>query len=260
MQLAFEKYQGTGNDFILTDGRATEVIPGEEQIKFLCDRHFGIGADGFMILLPHGKHAFGMKYYNADGRESTMCGNGGRCMIEYARSLGLFGKQGTFLATDGIHQGRILDNGMISLKMNDVVRVEPCLNGYYLDTGSPHYVEFVTDVSRLNVTEAGQKIRHHEAFKPAGTNVNFAEIMGPGKLYVRTFERGVEAETLSCGTGVTASAISSVFYTGHRNRNFTIETRGGRLKISFSVNREGIFQNVWLTGPAIHVFSGTITV
>lgn len=260
MQLAFEKYQGTGNDFILTDGRGMKEIPGAEQIKFLCNRHFGIGADGFMILLPHRKHAFGMKYYNADGRESTLCGNGGRCMIEYARSLGLFGKQRTFLASDGIHQGRILDNGMISIKMNDVVRVQPCLNGYYLDTGSPHYVEFVTGVSRLNVTEAGQIIRHHEAFKPAGTNVNFAEIMGPGKLFVRTFERGVEAETLSCGTGVTASAISSVLHTSQRNRNFTVETRGGILKISFSVNRKGIFQNIWLTGPAIHVFSGTITV
>ncbi len=259
MTVRFSKYHGAGNDFILVDARSAPPPLDTDRIKWMCDRHFGIGADGLMLLHTHPDHAFEMRYFNADGRESTMCGNGGRCMIAFARELGLFGETGSFLASDGLHQGKVLPDGRISLKMKDVEEIKHLPQGYFLDTGSPHLVRFIKGVRELDVASEGKKWRQDPAFAPGGTNVNFAEFIRPGHLFVRTFERGVEAETLSCGTGVTASAISSAFLTGPGPDHFTLDTLGGTLEVSFSREGKNHFREVYLTGPARFVFSGEIS-
>lgn len=204
--MQFYKYQGTGNDFIIIDNRDLKFNRSDNGlVAKLCHRRFGIGADGLMLLQNKTGYDFEMVYYNADGNQSSMCGNGGRCIVEFARTLGLVKEKTLFYAIDGEHEAVVKPN-FVTLKMKDVNDVETNSDFYFLNTGSPHYVAFVNDLTNYDVVHEGKKIRYNNRFKADGTNVNFIEKIGGG-LFVRTYERGVEDETYSCGTGVTAAAL-----------------------------------------------------
>ncbi len=260
MKIDFTKYEANGNDFILTNETEQRFKLSEEQIAALCHRRFGVGADGLIRIFPSEKYDFEMKYYNSDGREASMCGNGGRCVAAEAFRLGIAGKEMTFLAFDGPHKALITEiNGAgtlfyVELQMNGVESIEKGAHYYFLDTGSPHYVEFVDKVAETDVVSQGRKTRYSELFAPGGTNVNFAELSGD-RLFVRTYERGVEDETLSCGTGVTASAIAAYLKTGKKVQ--LIHTPGGDFKVDFT-EENGRFKNILLKGPARLVFTGNV--
>jgi diaminopimelate epimerase len=258
VQVHFYKYQGTGNDFIIIDNR-TNVFDRSNTalVAKLCDRRFGIGADGLMLLQSKAGYDFEMVYYNSDGNESSMCGNGGRCIVEFARTLGLVNEKAFFIAIDGEHHA-VVQPGFISLKMKDVDNVELNADFAYLNTGSPHYVRFVTNVESFPVYEEGKKVRYNERFKKEGTNVNFIEKCN-NALFVRTYERGVEGETYSCGTGVTAAAIVAAINGFSTAENeCEIKTMGGNLKVKFNRTATNTFTDVWLEGPAKFVFEGNI--
>ena len=260
MQLHFYKYQGTGNDFILADNRQNEYVLTQQQIHKLCDRRFGIGADGLMLLQNKEGFDFEMKYYNADGKEGSMCGNGGRCMVKFAYHLGIHREVYRFLASDGVHEAEIDIDGIVSLKMKDVSVIKKFRGDYLLNTGSPHYIKLVTDVMHLDVYKKGYEIRHSKDFEEEGINVNFVEqSVEPDKIIVRTFERGVEDETYSCCTGVTAAAL--VCY--HNENGFNdveVQTLGGHLSVEFDRVDEDRFENIWLCGPAEKVFQGHVEI
>jgi diaminopimelate epimerase len=262
MNLVFHKYHGTGNDFILIDNRKDIFRPEEKIISALCHRRLGIGADGLMTLNSHPETDFAMKYYNADGHEGTMCGNGGRCITAFARFLKIIDKETEFSAIDGVHKASILSESgsvsIVSLQMQDVIIPAQQKNSLFLDTGSPHYIEFVNSIEERDIFAEGKKIRWDKRFQPGGTNVNFVELDGD-KLKVVTFERGVEDVTLSCGTGVTASALAAAVITGVKKGSFDIRTDGGGLKVYFE-NIEDKFTDIWLEGPAERVFSGEIEI
>lgn len=256
--MIFHKYHGTGNDFILIDNRDGNISLTKTHVASLCHRRFGIGADGLMLLELALGYDFRMVYYNSDGGESTMCGNGGRCITAFAKSLGIVDTVADFLAIDGPHSASINENGIISLHMKDVPEMSIYDDHTILNTGSPHYIQWEKDVKGVDVFTAGRSIRNRGVFQPDGINVNFVQFVDD-KLFVRTYERGVEDETLSCGTGVTAAAIAATcsatgsFSTG-------IETPGGHLQVSFIKNTPVSATNVVLTGPAIFVYSGSIEV
>lgn len=256
MNIHFYKYQGAGNDFVIIDNREEKIQLSTAQISFLCDRRFGIGADGLMLLQSLPGADFEMVYYNADGNESTMCGNGGRCIAAFAHRLGIIGKETTFKAIDGMHDAVILPNNNVALHMSDVsdIRFE---NDYtIMDTGSPHYVLEVGDTDLVNVFEEGRTIRNQAAFQPKGINVNFVTPKEKG-LKIRTYERGVEDETLACGTGVTAAAIASVKeQTGIFQ--IPVQAKGGDLSVMFEKRTSGTAENIILTGGAQFVFEGYI--
>lgn len=257
MNIPFQKYQGTGNDFILIDNRSKLIILQKEQIALLCDRHFGIGADGLMLLENVEDYNFKMVYFNSDGNESTMCGNGGRCITAFAYNTKIIEKTANFLAIDGPHFSEILDNGFIRLQMSNVSNIRFSENHIELNTGSPHYILWVKENEKINVNQLGKSIRQQKKYMPNGINVNFVECTEKG-LYVRTFERGVESETLSCGTGVTAAAIASTLdkigcY------SISIITKGGRLKVEFEKETKVTAKNIYLIGPAQKVFEGIIS-
>lgn len=259
MHLQFFKYQGTGNDFVILDNRAGKINLTTAQIKFMCDRRFGIGADGLMLLNNHTDYDFEMKYYNADGNESSMCGNGGRCLVKFAQDIGIMRTNYSFLAVDGTHEASINMDGIVSLKMADVDNVTFRRGHFILNTGSPHYVEMTSNVMDLDVLKKGREIRYSPDFEKEGINVNFVEQLDePDKILVRTYERGVEAETYSCGTGVTAAALVC-----HHNDNgfnrVEVQTLGGHLSVDYDIIRD-TFRNVWLNGPAEKVFDGTIEI
>ncbi len=261
MTIPFSKYHGTGNDFILIDNRLIHWEPAVSDVLFLCDRHFGIGADGMMLLSGKPGFDFAMNYYNSDGLESTMCGNGGRCMTAFAQSLGLVRNKALFWAVDGSHEAEISVDAfgpVCRLKMKDTRIGHIYGDGLFLDTGSPHFVKFVEDVAATDVFSKGKALSHDSRFAPGGTNVDFAEQQHDG-LFVRSYERGVENETLSCGTGVTASAIASAFLHPANQGLYHIKTPGGALKVSFNQTGE-LFTEVWLEGPAKFVFSGEVVV
>lgn len=260
MQLAFFKYQGTGNDFVIIDNRELKFNRSDNDlVAKLCDRRFGIGADGLMLLQSKIGYDFEMVYYNSDGNESSMCGNGGRCIVEFARTLGLVKSKANFLATDGEHEAMV-NPGFISLKMNNVSKVEMNAAFSFLNTGSPHYVAFVSNVKNYNVFEEGKKIRNNERFKDKGTNVNFIE-KELNELFVRTYERGVEGETFSCGTGVTAAAlVASLKNVSTATDYCDVKTLGGNLKVKFKKHDDNSFTDIWLEGPATFVFKGEITI
>lgn len=255
--LTFYKYQGTGNDFVMIDNRQNVLSKNDTKtIKWLCDRKFGVGADG-LILLENSDHTdFKMVYFNADGNESSMCGNGGRCLVAFANFLGIIGESTTFEAIDGLHYATIEGNE-VSLQMQDVAGIKNEDGVVFLDTGSPHHVELVANVADYDVVGEGARIRY-EVYGEAGSNVNFVEKQSDTSFKIRTYERGVEDETLSCGTGATAVAIAMHYINNTKANKIAIEVEGGTLEISFDVS-ERQYKNVFLRGKAINVFKGEIS-
>lgn len=255
--MIFYKYQGTGNDFVIIDNRDNSIHLTTAQVEKLCNRKFGIGADGLMLLQQKHGFDFEMKYYNADGNESSMCGNGGRCLTQFAFDIGIEKRRFKFWAIDGEHESIITDGDWVNLKMIDVNEIHHHHGDYILNTGSPHYVKPITNIKEYEVFKVGREIRYSKEFEEKGINVNFVEQLGEDKIFVRTYERGVENETLSCGTGVTASAL--VFY--HNEKGFNrveVETLGGSLAVEFDKIDEERYKNIWLCGPAMFVFKGYI--
>lgn len=250
----FHKYQGAGNDFILIDNRSGEIQLSTEQIRLLCDRRFGIGADGLMLLNRRDSYDFEMKYFNADGHAGSLCGNGGRCIVRFAFDLGIKKETYHFLASDGDHQATILPNGQISLQMLDVTDIRSDQDEYILDTGSPHVVRFVEGLDELDVFSLGKSIRHEPRFAPKGINVNFVERTDRAeRIRVRTFERGVEDETLACGTGVTACALALAIQ-DQKSMNTILDACGGTLQVEYQTSDFKTFTNIRLIGPAEKVF------
>jgi diaminopimelate epimerase len=260
-EIHFSKYQGTGNDFILLDARELKQALTKEQIAHLCDRHFGIGADGLMVLHDHKPLDFSMVYFNSDGKESTMCGNGGRCISAFAFSRGLAGNSIRFTAADGYHEATILHDHSpcyrVRLKMSDTSMGAIHPDGYFINTGSPHFVVRRENIDDPGLMSEGRKYRYDSRFAPGGANVNFCQEAGNG-MRVRTYERGVEAETLSCGTGVTASALTIAFIRRKESGTEKIVTRGGELNVSYKNDGSGNFSDIWLEGDACEVFQGVI--
>ena len=259
MTINFHKYQGTGNDFIILDNRNGELSAfSPTRIQRLCDRRFGIGADGLLLLNEKEGFDFEMKYYNADGKEGSMCGNGSRCMIRFAISLGILREKYNFLASDGPHQAEVNRNDIISVKMKDVSEIKKFNNDFLLNTGSPHYVKMVIDVMNYEVGNKGREIRNSKEFRQEGINVNFVEKTDePDKIIVRTYERGVENETWSCGTGVTAAALVC-FHNDNGFNEVEVKTPGGMLSVEFERVHNEKFENIWLCGPAEKVYEGSI--
>jgi diaminopimelate epimerase len=256
MEYTFYKYQGTGNDFVMVDNR-DEIFPKNDTklVANLCDRKFGIGADGLILLENDESTDFRMVYYNSDGNESTMCGNGGRCIVAFANALGIINDETEFEAVDGRHHATIDNKGIISLHMKDVTTVSVYENYVFMDTGSPHHVEMVEHLPGLDVKGIGANIRYSGLYGNKGVNVNFVCQSGPDNFSVRTYERGVEDETLSCGTGVTAVAIAMKVTGKTIADSVTLQTQGGDLTVSFEQNGKQ-FNKVYLTGPAQFVFKG----
>tara|TARA_R110002049_G_scaffold50271_3_gene142727 strand:+ start:12073 stop:12846 length:774 start_codon:yes stop_codon:yes gene_type:complete len=255
MQITFYKYQGTGNDFVMIDNRSLDFPKQNTKlIHFLCDRRFGVGADGLILLENDDAVDFKMVYYNADGNESSMCGNGGRCLVAFANFLGVIKDKTAFTAVDGLHNATI-DNDIVSLQMIDVENIKEKENYSFLNTGSPHHVQLVQDIDTFNVFEEGKKLRYG-LYGATGSNINFVEETTNG-FTVRTYERGVEDETLSCGTGVTAVAIAMHKAGKTTTTKIPIKAMGGNLEISFDVTDVG-YANIFLSGPAKQVFKGEI--
>ena len=257
VNIPFFKYQGTGNDFVMIDNRMGEFpLQDKQRIAAICDRRFGVGADGVIVLQNHNTADFVMHYFNADGQLGSFCGNGGRCVVAFAKHLGIIDKQTNFAAFDGFHDATISGN-IVSLSMRDVDHVQTYPTHTFLDTGSPHHIEFVKDTKNLDVRTQGALIAHNDTYGEEGTNVNFVEVGEAREIQIRTFERGVENETLSCGTGVTAAALAA-FSTGKvTNSKIEVHTRGGVLTVSFTPRSKG-FSDIVLSGPTELVFSGTL--
>lgn len=260
MQVNFHKYQGTGNDFIMIDNRH-DVFPKNNTnlVESLCDRRFGIGADGLILLENDNETDFRMVYYNSDGNQSSMCGNGGRCLVAFAKSLGIIENKTTFIATDGLHHATISENGIVSLQMKDVdeVRIEDSY--VFLDTGSPHHVQLVEDLEHFDVKAKGAAIRYGALYGKPGSNVNFVSQRSTDTFSLRTYERGVEDETLSCGTGATAVAIAMKALGKTEADKINLNVEGGKLEVSFT-STKGKYVDVFLKGPATFVFEGNISV
>lgn len=258
MLLNFYKYQGTGNDFVMIDNRS-EFFPKDDLalVSFLCDRRFGIGADGLILLESDRDTDFRMVYYNSDGRQGTMCGNGGRCIVAFAHHLGVVDQNASFMAVDGLHKATIAD-GIVSLEMQEVREIREKSNSLFLNTGSPHHVQLVDRLKDFDVRREGAKLRYG-LYGEQGSNINFVNQTSEDTFHVRTYERGVEDETFSCGTGVTAVALA-MYHTGRTNKDFVkIVTPGGHLQVKFR-NSENGYDQIWLTGPAQLVFKGEIDV
>lgn len=255
--LHFSKFHGTGNDFVMIDNRNRHFKPENEHVAKLCDRHFGVGADGLILIEEHPELDFTMRYFNADGKESTMCGNGGRCAVAFAKMLNMVRQSSVrFMASDGEHIAMIKDTA-ISLKMQDVSKVEKHDSYMFADTGSPHYVTFADDLNSIDVVSEGRKIRYSKPFQPGGTNVNFVRVMTPDRIFNRTYERGVENETLSCGTGSVAAAICAASLRQDDSNVMKVRTLGGELTVRYRKDASGGYRDIWLEGPAQHVFDGT---
>lgn len=253
--MEFQKYQGTGNDFVMIDNRKGGFKGGRERIARLCDRRFGIGADGLILLETSDIAAFKMVYYNADGGESTMCGNGGRCLVRFARDLGACGDRGVFDAVDGLHHF-LIDAGQVRLQMKDVPAVKVLESAVEMDTGSPHYVACSDNLEALDVPDEARKVRYSGPYREHGINVNFMQ-WRDGQIFMRTYERGVEDETLSCGTGTVAVALAAALERPELTSPASIQAPGGALKVYFKRSAGG-FSDIWLEGPAEKVFEGRI--
>lgn len=260
MRLKFYKYEGTGNDFVMVDNRSLSFPKNDAAlIEKVCNRRFGIGADGLILLEDDAATDFRMVYYNSDGNESSMCGNGGRCLAAFAQKLGIIHDKALFIATDGLHQATILNDGNVSLEMKEVAHVQIEKDYVFLNTGSPHHVMLVDELENFNVKTNGSQIRYSGLYGEEGSNVNFVKQLGSSHFALRTYERGVEDETLSCGTGATATAIA-MYDLGKTNSNVVLlDVQGGKLKVSYS-RENGIYKNVLLEGPATFVFEGEIEI
>jgi len=257
MPIRFTKYQSTGNDFVLIDNREGKFpVDNTALIHKLCDRKFGVGADGLILLETSEIADFTMRYYNADGSLGSFCGNGSRAVVSFAQSLGIIEDKTSFEAYDGLHEA-IITRNLIQIKMADVQNGRVLLNGTFIDTGSPHYIEFVEALNNIDVVQQGRAVRNSAIFEPNGSNINYVEKTGKRQIRVRTYERGVENETLSCGTGVTAAAI--VAANAGMGNNIAISTLGGDLQVWFEKNDHG-YHNIWLEGPTEMVFSGELVV
>ena len=259
MEVTFYKYQGTGNDFVMIDNRS-EFFPKTDVklIKHLCDRRFGIGGDGLILLENDSETDFKMVYYNSDGNQSSMCGNGGRCLVAFAKQIDVIDNQTTFMAIDGLHHATISADGLVSLQMKDVDTIEVATDYVFMDTGSPHHVALVDDLKNHNIKEEGAKIRYGNLYGTAGSNVNFVNQISEEIFALRTYERGVEDETLACGTGATAVAIAMNKIGKTNSNKIQLEVEGGKLEVSFD-KTEDKYTNVFLKGPAQFVFKGTIS-
>jgi diaminopimelate epimerase len=256
MRIHFYKYQANGNDFVIIDNRETKLSLTKEQIVKICDRRFGVGADGVMLIEKHPSLHFNLEYFNSDGSQS-LCGNGSRAAVQFASWLGLVNGKATFNAYDGPHDAELLTTGIVRLKMNNVNDVKKLGDDYFINTGSPHFIQFVDDIDSHAVFDEGKKIRYSEPFRPGGTNVNFVAKQNDNTIFVRTYERGVENETLACGTGVTAAALAASFH-GYTSP-ISIKTLGGDLSVEFKAptsGQAGTFEEIYLVGPAKMVFEG----
>jgi len=261
MRIAFDKYHGTGNDFVMLDVRNQSIPEDPGTIAYLCHRRFGIGSDGLIMLGKSKEYDFSMRYFNSNGKEASMCGNGGRCIIAFANKLGIINDKAVFEAVDGIHRAHILANdgntSIVKLQMGDVAGSEWNDDEIFLDTGSPHLVKLTSNLKELDVNTVGRHLRVQERFGPEGTNVNFIEKGGNG-LHIRTYERGVESETYSCGTGATAAALAWSLKDDAESP-VNLECLGGTLRVHFE--RTGTdFKDIYLEGPAERVFSGEIEI
>ena len=255
MLFPFVKYQGTGNDFVIMDNRDKQFPSGNhEAVAQICHRNFGIGADGFILIEKDPKADFYMRYFNADGYEGSLCGNGSRCAIHYAKSLGLTNETLTFSAADGLHHAQCIGDS-IALELHDVSSWEMRDEALFLNTGSPHHVVFVADIDAVDVATQGPLIAHGAPYFSDGTNVNFVQVLDENTMAIRTYERGVEAETLSCGTGVTAAALAVHIMQKTEKTTLSFETRGGNLKVSFNP-RDNAYESIVLQGPAAAVYTG----
>lgn len=262
MKIPFQKYQATGNDFVMIDNRSNQYAFSKAQIEKICDRRFGVGADGLMLIEKHPTLDFNLVYYNSDGSQS-LCGNGSRAAVMMAATLGLLKNKTAFNAYDGAHDAELLPSGIVRLKMNPVETVKKMGDNWFIHTGSPHYLQFVADVKNYPVVTEGRKIRNSDSFKPGGTNVNFIELQGNNTIFVRTYERGVEDETFSCGTGVTAAALAASYH-GYTSP-VKVKVKGGELAVEFKTGQPGLptgqagtFKEIFLIGPAKMVFEGTL--
>lgn len=262
VKIHFYKYQATGNDFVVIDNRDARISLSVDQISQICDRRFGVGADGLMLVEKDPVLNFNLKYYNSDGSQS-LCGNGSRAAVSFASRLGMINGKATFNAYDGGHVAELFPEGIVKFKLNDVNVVTQHVDDLYINTGSPHYIRFVSDIKNYPVVEEGRKIRYSDAFKPGGTNVNFVSLDADNTIFVRTYERGVEDETLSCGTGVTAAALAASLR-GYQSP-VRIKTLGGDLSVDFErdpASHPGAlpvgFKEIFLSGPAKLVFEGDL--
>ena len=260
MELTFYKYEGTGNDFVMIDNRQG-LFPVDDikQIEHLCDRRFGVGADGLILLENHTESDFKMVYFNSDGNQSTMCGNGGRCIVAFAKKLNIIQNQTTFRAIDGLHHAAITADGTVALQMKNVETIKVTPEYVFLDTGSPHHVEMVSDLKKHDVNQKGAEIRYSDLYGNSGSNVNFVEQINENTFAIRTYERGVEDETLSCGTGATAVAIAMRKIGKTTSNDININVEGGKLTVSFLL-KDSVYSNVFLKGPAKFVYEGIISI
>ncbi len=282
--MKFYKYHGAGNDFLIADGRHSTIEMNPDQIAAICDRHTGFGADGLMILENSKTADFSMRYYNSDGSGGMMCGNGGRCIAAFAADLGY--REFRFNAPDGEHVAYVSDTGhpfssiprKVKLLMKDVdgavayprgnVIDGPLSCDWFLDTGTRHFVRFVDDLTSCDVFGEGRKIRYDAMFAPAGVNVDFVKIVENKRIDVRTYEKGVEDETLACGTGIVASAMATFIVLSNDGSwvhdgpvTFDVGARIADLSVTFTPHgsdspADCCFSDVWLTGPA--AFIGTV--
>ena len=263
MRIHFYKYQATGNDFVLIDNRTGKNSLSKDQIVNICDRKFGVGADGVMLIEKHPSADFNLQYYNSDGSQS-LCGNGSRAAVKMAATLGLVNGKASFEAYDGPHDAEILPDGIVRLRMNDVTAIQKLgKDEFFIHTGSPHFIRMVSDVRSYPVFDEGKNVRYDKKYAPGGTNANFVQTLPENAIFVRTYERGVENETLSCGTGVTAAALAASFF-GYQSP-VTVKTLGGDLMVQFKKRHSGTssslsdtFTEVYLVGPAKMVFEGDL--
>lgn len=255
MKIHFYKYQATGNDFVVIDNRTAGYSFSKDQIEKICHRKYGVGADGLMLIEKDPGLDFNLVYYNRDGSQS-LCGNGSRAAVRMASALGIVNGKAKFNAYDGEHQAELLPTGIVKLKMNPVSKTVKIGKDQFINTGSPHFIRFVESAENYPVFEEGRKIRYSDQYKPGGTNVNFVELLNNNAIFVRTYERGVENETLSCGTGVVASALAASF-NGYSSP-ISVKTLGGDLSVEFKSGLNGTFTDIYLIGPAKLVFEGDL--
>lgn len=257
MRIPFHKYHGTGNDFILVDNREGIFREDKETIQRLCDRHFGIGSDGLILIESDSEADFYMNFFNPDGSQS-FCGNGSRCAVAFFHQVFPSKETIRFRAIDGMHSASVA-SGIVSISMSDVNEIREAPDGWFLNTGSPHIIRFVDSLGELDIVKEARAIRYNERWKEKGVNVNFVSVTGSNRIRMRTYERGVEAETLSCGTGVTAAALA-FHYLNKSDGRIEVETAGGRLSVLFVDDGSGLFREVQLIGPATPVFEGHVTI